>query len=815
MALALTSSVLSRARQGWRLVEDALGRRALVWALLLSATAGGLCFVPLFDVLGYDFAFALGLAVALAAADVGHGAVAARRRHQRPLHVSALLLTAGAGALGLLVVPLLLSLLNALRVRNCNLGAGLAFFVLLPVGTALYAAGLGVIAGRFLPRGGRVVALLLPLASVVWSLWRLYHHPPVFVFDPFGGYFPGPIYDEALRPPERLVHYRLVNAWWLAAAVAAAMVASNWSSLRAGPRWRLGGALLLTAALLLTSARLFAQRDTRGFFLDEQALQKILRRETRSAHFVVHSDPTGDGTPDERALLMRDLEFRFAQLQKILGVAPAGPVSVYLFPSAEAKKTWVGAGGTLYAKPWKRQIFVQLDRFPARRLRHELAHVFAGAFGDPVFGISLAWRLPFPRLASGLVEGAAEAADFGDPDGRSTVHQEARGMITAGLAPSLEKVVGAGFTTVAGARAYTLAGSFSHFLLSGHGAEKFRAIYRSGGDWQGVYGRSLASLEADWRRFLETQPLDDRERARARERFRRGAIFARVCARDLAARLGDARQRIYSLPEEAVALLRSVCADDPHEPSHRLDLGEALSAMGAPEQALAEVRAVAADPHITTPIQARAASLEASIHYHQGRFGDARAATERALQAATEDGEQRTGMARLRALTDEKARGTLGRVLFGESPTRGVDPGLTVYLIGRFAGFFPEEALGPYLLGRQLAHRDARLALAPLASACPIGPTAAKGNAFNEVPTAAPTRPLPPVFLEECRRLTAETAFRAGDLTASRLAWRRVREEARTQADRLRAEDFLERIDWEEKRAAAPVADPVADPAPR
>ena len=33
----------------------------------------------------------------------------------------------------------------------------------------------------------------------------------MFVFDPFGGYFPGPIYDEALRPPERLLHFRLVN----------------------------------------------------------------------------------------------------------------------------------------------------------------------------------------------------------------------------------------------------------------------------------------------------------------------------------------------------------------------------------------------------------------------------------------------------------------------------------------------------------------------------------------------------------------------------------------------------------------------------
>jgi hypothetical protein len=787
---------LRRVRQAIHFVEDRLGRRALVWGALLAAGGLGLSFVPLFDVLGYDYAFAVGLCTAFAAADLGHGAVATARRRARPLRLEALAITAVLGALGLLVVPLLVSLLNALRVRNCSFSAGLAFYVLLPVATAVYASIAGLLAGWALPRRGRLVAVLLPLLSLGWAMWRLYDDPAVFVFDPFGGYFPGPIYDEALRPPERLLHYRLVNAVWLATALAIAISARPLGQLRRDPgavrRWRLAGQLAVTGGLVILSAALYRGRAEHGFHLDEAALQAVLRRETRSPHFVVHSDPRGDGTPDDRVLLMRDLEFRYQQLERVLGIAPGEPVTVYLFPSAEAKKAMVGAGGTLYAKPWKRQIFVQLDRFPARRLRHELAHVFAGAFGDPVFGISLAWRLPFPRLASGLVEGAAEAADFGDPDGRSTIHQEARAMIAAGLAPPLARVVGAGFTTVAGARAYTMAGSFSHFLLSGHGPEKFRAIYRSGGDFPGVYGRSLASLEGDWRRFLETQPLDEQERARAKERFRRPAIFAKVCARDLAARVGEARERLYSLPDEAVALLRSVCADDPGEPSHRLDLAEALFAAGASDPALGEAAQVAALPDLTRPLQARAASLTASIHYHAGRFAEAAQATRRALAAATEDGEQRTALARLRALEDERARATLGRVLFGESPTRGVDPALVVFLIERFSEQFPDEALGPYLMARQLTSRDARLATSSLERACPL--------AVDRPPAG---KPLPPLFAEECRRMTAESAFRAGDLGRSRRAWAEIRDSARSQADRLRATDFLERIDWEERRRQA------------
>ena len=89
--------------------------------------------------------------------------------------------------------------------RNCNLLAGLGFYALLPVGTVLFAAPAGVLAGLAFPRRGRLVAFLLPLVSVLWTLARLYADPAVFAFDPFGGYFPGPIYDEALRPPLRLL----------------------------------------------------------------------------------------------------------------------------------------------------------------------------------------------------------------------------------------------------------------------------------------------------------------------------------------------------------------------------------------------------------------------------------------------------------------------------------------------------------------------------------------------------------------------------------------------------------------------------------
>jgi len=140
------------------------------------------------------------------------------------------------------VVPLLVSLANALRVRNCNFAAGFGFFALLPVATVLYAAPAGVLAGVAIPRRARLVAFLLPVLSLLWALVRLYREPPVFAFDPFGGYFPGPIYDEALRPPPTLVVFRLVNLVWIGTAVAIGLgaVGRGWNPRRWRPAASLG-----------------------------------------------------------------------------------------------------------------------------------------------------------------------------------------------------------------------------------------------------------------------------------------------------------------------------------------------------------------------------------------------------------------------------------------------------------------------------------------------------------------------------------------------------------------------------------------------
>jgi hypothetical protein len=685
-----------------------------------------------------------------------------------------------------LVLPLLLSLGNALRVRNCNLPVGLAFYALLPVAGMLVAAPTGVLAGWLVPgRLGRVAAFAVPVFSVVWSLLRLYWDPPVFVLDAFGGYFPGPIYDEGLSPSDRLVWFRLANLTWVACALA---LVGCLTQPRETGRWRFAlprasrlawwGTLGL---LLIGSALWFGFRGPLGFHTTKRDLTGVLSRHTQSAHFDLWSEPTGD-TPEDIALVHRDLEFRYHQLANILGAEPRTPITVYRFSSGQSKKNLVGAGGTLYAKPWRQEIFVQAERFPASRLRHELAHVFASAFGDPLFGVS-AIHFP-PRLSMGLVEGLAEAADFADPGGRSTLHQEARDMIDLGQAPDLAGIMGAGFSVQSGPRAYVLAGSFCRYLYDRYGRDKLRALYRSAGDFVAVYGQALAPLEKEWRAFLETQPVDPLARARSKERFRRPAIFHKVCGRELAERVAEARSLLGSMPETAANMLDSVCQDDPTEPGYRLDRAEALAAAGDGEKALQIARPMISDETLTWPMRSRAASLVVTVEFLAGHFGQAQAAVKENLALATDEGEWRNAWVKQRALSEESGRRTLGRVMMGDRAGRMLDAGLVIHLIEQFAAEHPDEALGSYLVGRQLAWRDPKLALAPFGQACPLdGPS-------------KPT-PLLPQFAKECRRIYGEAAYLAGDLALARRNYEALLAEASAEADRLRAHDFLERIAWQ------------------
>ncbi|HEX8952447.1 MAG TPA: hypothetical protein VF945_11410, partial [Polyangia bacterium] len=201
--------------------------------MILFFVGAGLCFVPLFDVLGYEWCLAMAVVSSLAGAHVGAVRVVRERRERPASALTAAEARPGATVLalwrgatlrlwGALALPLGAVLVNALRVRNCDLGAGFGWFALLPLSSAAMGAGAGVVAGLVRPWRGRVaptaLALAIVVASVAWGVWRFYAAPPIFGYDPFVGYFAGTLYDEEVAITAALVWSRayevaLLGGW--------------------------------------------------------------------------------------------------------------------------------------------------------------------------------------------------------------------------------------------------------------------------------------------------------------------------------------------------------------------------------------------------------------------------------------------------------------------------------------------------------------------------------------------------------------------------------------------------------------------------
>ena len=422
-------------------------------------------------------------------------------------------------------MPFVAAVLRTALTTRCSPFAQAGFFPLLVAPAALLAASAGVFCRIAFPARARWLAayVLLLLASIAWTVWPLVLGPQVFAFNFFVGWFPGPLYDEALRVAPALGWFQLETVLW--AAVLGTLAAALFPA--PGPAHARHRARVLAALAILgvAIAGLEMGAVRLGFRSSDAAVRSALggRTETEHAEIVYPREKP----PEEVERLRRDVEFRLAQLSRFFGAPPA-TVRVYVFRSPEEKQRWVGAGGTQFAKPWLGSVFLNDAPFPHPTLKHELAHLAAGAFGSRPFRVTSRWGLPI----MGVVEGVAVAAD--DPSGELTLHAWAAGMRRQGLMPDLRTLLGpAGFWSAAPARAYTAAGSFLRYLQETNGTERLQRLLPHG-DFTAAYGRSLDALVAEWERMLDALPLDESAVNRAFARFRAPSLFRRACAREVA-----------------------------------------------------------------------------------------------------------------------------------------------------------------------------------------------------------------------------------------------------------------------------------------
>jgi tetratricopeptide (TPR) repeat protein len=435
--------------------------------------------------------------------------------------------------LALLLIPLILISLNAFFVKNCSFSTGLAFFLLIPVITIFF-----------------VFILLRPMYLTLTS-------PQLFAYNVLFGYFPGFTYDEVLRITKTLLLFRgltIVAAFTI--FIITVIVAEHtslsepfWVKMRALRyllRRHFDSVTAILGLLILLSAYLF--RDALGFESSASFIQHELGSRFTTLHFNIYysSDKVSE---DRIKWIAAEHEFRYLQVSRMLQVNLLDKIDSYIYPTPELKRTLIGTSTTDIAKPWRREIHLNLDSFEGT-LRHELVHVLAGAFGMPILHIS-----PTP----GLIEGLAVACDWDTGD--RTPHQLAAALFRFGLVSDVRGIFSfAGFASKPSSVSYLLSGSFCRYLIDEYGLRRFMAVY-PWAQFQRAYKKPLGELLEEWKEYLQSVKVPSTDLTRAKLLFARPSIMSKLCARTVAD-LNEAAAKLFSKKEygEAARMYRSTYA---------------------------------------------------------------------------------------------------------------------------------------------------------------------------------------------------------------------------------------------------------------
>ena len=778
--------------------------RALLRRPLAAAPAFGLAlvgtalvFVPLFNVPGYELSEALallagvlgglvGIAAARLEAEVLRGETATSARGILPRGgpvrtAGAALTTAFTLTACALAVPFLVSLGWSLVGTRCNPFAHVGFFPLLTLPSAAIASAAGVFCGALMSGHKAWKAALayvgLLLATLAVTGFPIYFGPQVFAFNHFLGYFPGPLYDEALTVRPALYWFRLQTFLWTALLflITAYALDVKTGALRR-PRLPSTGAWALVGALLLTALIIEQRGGVLGLRMSYAQLEEELGGVIEHEQFRIHY--FRGKHREDLARLERDVAFRYDQLSRFLGERPDRPVRVYLYKDAAQKQALVGAGGTQFAKPWQLAVHINDAPFPHGVLKHELLHVMAAPFGTGPFATTARFGV-VTQMA--VIEGLAVAGD--NRTDELTLHQWAAAMRKHGLAPEVPELFAAGgFYRHAASRAYTLTGSFLLYLGTQYGNERLRALYRYG-DFEDVYGKPLQALADEYDAFLDTVPLDARAEAQAYQRFRRPSLFGRACAREVASLEQAAAEFFFSDPAESARLYERCGALQPEEPSHALGQARALARAGELDAAEALLEALSKKLAERPATEAEVSMSRGDLAWQRSRLDLARGHYDRVL--ALEPGPQldRTARVKLSALgTAWKAPAI--QAYFGEGPED-----VRLYVLREALGRLGDDAELEYLLGRRLSQAGA--------------PGLSRGHLDRSLALG-----LPETIHREALRLRVEAAYLAGDCASVREQVRKI--SAGDVGDQgaafeLAAVEWAERCDFEDRAYNGPL----------
>jgi tetratricopeptide (TPR) repeat protein len=784
--------VRPRLKPGARFHGPVLGRASVRLALAAGAVLA-LAFAlisPLIGIPGPESALVLGLVLPPFVGAAG-ARIAIAARSTGLLRSGELLERAVWVASGAIGVPTAILALNGLRAPWCAPLEGLAFMVLGPGIGVLLASVIGVALGTLVakPRAATALAVMVPIVSALASASLLFTTPAIYAYGHFFGYFPGTLYDPDIAIEAPYLTFRALTAAQIGGFVALVLAGVDPHTARLSrTRARRGFGALAIAAAFFGAAMIGELRATD---LGHRSTSESIRERLGSILAGRHCDViVPRELPRERAERLRDdCDYRVARASSALGLEQRARVTAFFFRSTDEKRQLMGASSTYIAKPWRNEVYLQLQGWPHPVLAHEIVHVVVGQTGVGPFRISgeLGGWLPSP----GIIEGVAVAIAWEERDGM-TPHQWARAMIDLGMAPSIAETEGLGFLLQPASRAYVSNGSFVRWILDTRGPAVIRRLYRTG-DFEEALEVPVHEAEAEWRAWLTREiVLPPEALAMAEARFERPAIFSQVCPHRVAALMGTVADEMAAGDESnAVRTCEEILEIDPHDTSARAWLAVALARAGHDDRAREALARLVGPPSASRPVIRAARQGIADAEWALGRDQEARAMYREILEEPLAEEDARQIEVRLLAIESPLPGGEHVRELLAPPPDEPHDAVTAMQAIGRVRTVRP-DGLGSYLEARQMIQRE-------------------RFDRAYEALREAHARGLPSERIaREARRMDGIVAYAIHERARSRAIWQSIVDDSRVpEADRVEARDWLARIAWSGIGPSTPMAETV------
>lgn len=762
-------------------------RITVLGALATSALGAVLCFLPGLDAPNYHAAFVSAIGGSLLTGPVGifaaHRALALRKNP----FVAAL-----RSALPAALAPLALLLMNGVRVRQCDVFSGVAFMLVGPVFSMLWAALFGAAIAVWRPKLRHALPLFY-LAFLCWAaldVLHIYRNPSIFAYNPFAGFFSGALYDAVIVIDSRLALYRLNNVAQILTLIAFAR--ATWDpALRRPSLARLSRAgfsrvvpFVLAAAVSLA---FWVSRAEIGYEVSRADVKATLGREISDERITLVHDRS---IPESEARdLLEAHRFRLEQIEARLGRTFPRRITSYVYASSDQKRRLMGAGQVYIAKPWLDEIHLNRVSHDHPVIRHELAHVVLGLFADPPMHIPTRACI-IPQMA--LVEGAAEAFEW--DTGQLSPHEWSAAMRAARRAPDLRSLLGpSGFYNQGSETAYTISGSFVRWVIDRFGIDKLALIYRDG-DFEAALGQPIGALVADWERFLDGLSVPDDAAGLATGRFNTPAIHRRPCGLDVARVEAEARElRRLGDRAGARAAYQQVIDWIPEDAQKRRPLVEMAAAAADLERTLGAYVAYTLIPNNRNPVDDAAMTELMADTFARRALGspDPAPLIERAhrLYASLSEVPQpelrwRNALVKVYLAADlERATHVLPYLLNGRSDD-----------LQRAADAFPDDPLVDYLVARRVYNERRYDEAVPLLART-VATLHGRGQSSEHA--------WAPWVHREAARLLAHAHWELGDLAAAEDVFRFVATLTPYGGDRERYLDWAERCAWKRARANA------------